>query len=318
MYNEEQKKRFVAREPLRVNRMKIAEATFNAISKYEEEWQADLCTKSAEELQPVLDKVMPLRAGSQATQIEILRDYVKWCIDTGVPDACDGMLNVTIVGLGKIRTKMVSGPAQLQRHLDAVFDEEERGTIDNIYRCYCWMVFGGIDEKDTALIKVSDVSFREMYIRYKATSVPIYREALPAFYNAVEMKEFLYEHPNYKPVWRERVPGDTLLRGIRSETSLNTLRTALYQKTNRAIEQGKTEQCLKFGAIWLSGLFYRMYEQERSGFPADFSEAAAERMEAETYHIRSKNRAAALKKIQDRRAMAYMEDYQRWKLAFSV
>ena len=35
----------------------------------------------------------------------------------------------------------------------------------------------------------------KMCIRYGDTSVPIYREALPAFHNAVELTSFLYRHP---------------------------------------------------------------------------------------------------------------------------
>ena len=64
------------------------------------------------------------------------------------------------------------------------------------------MAYGGIDEDDTILIRNEDVDFSEMIIRYKTISVPIYREALPAFRNAVNLTSFVYKHPNYSKTIR--------------------------------------------------------------------------------------------------------------------
>ena len=134
--------------------------------------------------------------------LTILKEYVKWCIAMKVPGACDGMLHIEAVGLDKVRHQMVSSPLHLQRFMDSIFDSESDETIDNIYRCYFWMAYGGIDEDDTILIRNEDVDFSEMIIRYKTISVPIYREALPAFRNAVNLTSFVYKHPNYSKTIR--------------------------------------------------------------------------------------------------------------------
>ena len=141
MYNEELKTKFIRDYTQSINTANVATTIFNSFSLDEERWQADLCTKSVEELQPVIDRVMALRMRSQWVAMNILKEYVRWCIANKVPDACDGMLNITMVGLDKIRKQMVSSPLHLQRCLDEVFDPEQDGTIDNIYRCYYWMAW---------------------------------------------------------------------------------------------------------------------------------------------------------------------------------
>lgn len=134
-----------------------------------------------------------------------------------VPDACDGMLNIEAAGLAKVRRQMVSSPLHLQRVLDEVFDKESEETIDVTYRCYYWMAFGGIKEDDTLLVRASDIDFANMEIVYQDTHVPLYREALPAFHKAAELNSFCYKNPNYsRTITRDRVSGDTLMRGIRA------------------------------------------------------------------------------------------------------
>ena len=233
-----------------------------------------------------------------------------------VPGACDGMLGVETAGLSKVRRQMVSGPLHLQRVLDEVFDKETEETTDIIYRCYYWMAFGGIKESDTLLIKASDIDFSRMEITYGDTHAPIYREALPAFHRAAELKSFYYKNPNYsKIILRDRVPGDMLLRGIRATTKTMTIRSILSRRSAWAIESGHTQQQLSFHRVWLSGLFYRIYDRERAGIPVDFSEAAIDFMSDRAYMLSGKS---TLEHKQNRIEREYMGDYQRWKLAFSI
>lgn len=319
MYNNELKTKFIGDYTQSINTANVATTVFTAMEPFEEAWQADLCTKSTEELQPVIDQVVALRTGSQWMSLTILKEYVRWCMAMRVPGACDGMLHITAAGLNKVRHQTVSSPLHLQQYLDAVFSKEEDGTVDNLYRCYYWMAYGGIQYDDVLLVKVSDVNFPEMCIRYGDTSVPIYREALPAFHNAVELTSFLYRHPKYaKPIRRDRVPGDTLIRGYReitTQSQASNLRSKMSHLSTDAVKQGKTELQLSFYRVWISGLFYRMYERERAGLPVDFTSVAASLMADKTYIIKGRT------KIEHRhrqRGRDYMEDYQRWKLAFSI
>jgi len=233
-----------------------------------------------------------------------------------VPDASDGMLHIVAVGLDKIKKQMVASPLHLQRFLDAVFDPEEEETIDNIYRCYFWMAYGGIDEEDTICVKRDDIDFSQMIIRYHTTSVPIYREAIPAFHNAVSLPSFLYKHPNYtKPIRRDRVSGEEIMRGVKATTKTFTMRTTLSKRNIKAMQDGLTDLQLSFYRVRMSGLFYRTYEMERAGVPVNFSEAAQRVMDGKNYSLNGREKIVHK---QNRIERDYMEDYQRWKLAFSI
>lgn len=316
MYNEDLKKRFVRDYTGSLNTANVAATVFNAVEKYETEWNADLCTRSTEELQSVIDEIVGLRSRSKWMTLTILKEYVKWCIAMKVPGACDGMLHIEAVGLDKIRHQMVSSPLHLQRFMDSIFDPEGDETIDNIYRCYFWMAYGGIDEDDTIFIRNEDVDFSEMIIRYKTISVPIYREALPAFRNAVNLTSFVYRHPNYsKTIRRDRVPGDTIMRGIKAVTKTFTMRATLSKRNIKAVEEGKTDMQLSFYRVRMSGLFYRIYEMERAGIAPNFSDAALRVMDGKTYSLKGREK---IEHKQNRIERDYMEDYQRWKLAFSI
>lgn len=316
MYNEELKKRFIRDYTGSLNTANVAVTIFNAAEKYEIRWNADLCTRSAEELQPMIDDIVGLRSKSRWMTLIILKEYVKWCIAMKVPGACDGMMHIEAVGLDKVKHQMVSSPLHLQRFMDSIFDPESEETIDNIYRCYFWMAYGGIDEEDTIKVKKDDVNFQEMYIQYKSTSIPIYREAAPAFRNAVMLDSFVYKHPNYsKDIRRNRVQGDTIMRGIKAATKTFTMRATLSKRNIRAIEEGKTDLQLSFYRVRMSGLFYRVYEMERAGISPNFSEAALRVMDGKTYSLKGREK---LEHKQNRIEKDYMEDYERWKLAFSI
>lgn len=316
MYNEELKKRFIRDYTGSLNTANVAVTIFNAAEKYEIRWNADLCTRSAEELQPMIDDIVGLRSKSRWMTLIILKEYVKWCIAMKVPGACDGMMHIEAVGLDKVKHQMVSSPLHLQRFMDSIFDPESEETIDNIYRCYFWMAYGGIDEEDTIAIRKSDVNFQRMYIQYKSTSIPIYREAVPAFRNAVMLDSFVYKHPNYsKDIRRNRVQGDTIMRGIKAATKTFTMRATLSKRNIKAIEEGKTDLQLSFYRVRMSGLFYRVYEMERAGISPNFSEAALRVMDGKTYSLKGREK---LEHKQNRIEKDYMEDYERWKLAFSI
>ena len=71
-----------------MNTANVAVVIFNAFEKFENDWQADLCTRSKEKLQPAVDATVGLRSKSQWMTLTILREYVKWCIAMKVPEAC--------------------------------------------------------------------------------------------------------------------------------------------------------------------------------------------------------------------------------------
>ena len=252
-------------------------------------------------------------------RIIIFQKYVKWCLACRVHGACDGMLQVECAGLDKVKSQMVSNPTMLQAYLDVVCDPESEKTTDNIYRCFYWMAYSGMDEHDILNVKCSDVDFDNMVIRYGGEEYDIYREAIPALRNAATLTEFVYKHPNYPPdkkVIRNRALGDTLIRGIRSTTSLAALRVELSRRSKKFIEDGLTDKQLSYYRVYLSGLFYNMKKREEAGIPVDFTGVASRFMEGKTYKLDAGRNTPEAKK----RAVVndYLQDYERWKAAFNL
>ena len=318
MYNESLKKRFL-KEQFRTdsNTLEFAATTFEACKEFEQNWGADLCTKTAEELTPMVESLVGLRVKSKWSRINVLRSYVKWCLAIGVPNAKDGMLHVDCIGLGKVRVQMVRSPEHLQKYLDEICEPESEETIENTYRCYYWMAYGGIEEDDILTITNSDIDFERKVIHYKGRVIEIYRQAWPAFEIALFLKQFQYKHDGYpadKKVYRSRVPGDIVVRGIRSAPSKMTMRTELSRRSKRCMEDGRTKMQLSYFRVRLSGLFYRMYQEEMLEGYVDFNDAAAEFMEGKVYKLDSGRNTPEAKKRQI--ANDYFQDYQRWKAAF--
>lgn len=316
MYNEDLKTRFVKQYTTSIHTAKNCETVFGLFEPYELIWNDDLCTRSAEELQPIVDSIAGFRARSGLVRIIMLKDYVKWCINVAkVPGACDGMLKITTTGLDKIRKQTVASPLHLQKYLDIVFTKESEKTVENIYRCYYWLAYAGMKEEDTLNVKSSDVDFENMVIHFGDTEFPIYREAIAAFKNCAELSQFVYNHPNYtRTVWKDRVDGDSLLRGVRSAPSIYSIRSETSKRAK--LKEEESGMRLSYFRVWISGVFYRAYERELIGEEPKFHNVAGERMRGKTYKLESGRNTVDAK----RRKIAsdYSEDYQRWKLAFKI
>ena len=318
MYNEALKSEFIQETTDNISVARSYSMLFAATEPYEEQWNADLCTKGAEDLQIMANEILGLRQSSIRVRMIWLKAYVKWCIDKGVPGACDGMLQIEDVGVDRVRERMVSSPFHLQVYLDSVFCPESDETTDNIYRCFYWLAYGGMKEEDIFDVKISDVDLNNMIVRYNNLNYPIYRESLPAFKNCVYLTEFCYKNSNYSnkgEVKIDRIAGDALIRGIRSATKKKSFKVILSKKTKAGIKNGRTTIKLTYQTAWLSGLFYRMLERERAGLKVDFSDAALKFAEAKEYKLDSgRNTVAAKVRTIER---SYEKDYQRWKIAYS-
>lgn len=324
MYNEKVKSKFIKEFSTNTGRRHVATVMFNALEPYERQWEADVCTKSKDELQPVIGEIIGFRTNSKKLRLSILKDYIKWCIQNEVEGACSELFLIEEFGLEKLKRQMVANPQHLQRYLNCICDVETEETVDCVYRCFYWLAYSGMEEDDVLNVKSSDVDFTDMVIRYGEKEYPIYREALHAFKNCVNLTQFRYKHPNYAPdkvVFKERAVGDILLRGIGESKSIKAFRVDMSRRAKNprfkpTIEDKSLDLKLSFYRVWLSGLFYRTYEAERAGMPADFLVAAEEFMEGKTYKLDSGRNLIGAKQRQ--LASDYLEDYNRWKDAYSI
>lgn len=314
MFNREVKSRFLKSYTENIAIARNCSYLFNACEKYELEWGADLCTMDETSLQEMVDNVSGMRAHSNATQIGILKDYVKWCLENNIPGACDGMLKIQEVGLDNIKTHMVSSPLHLQMYLDEICLSEDKKSIDNTYRCFYWLAYAGMSEADILNVRVRDVDFEDMVIRFDGVNYPIYREALQSVKNCAKLNTFTYYHTKYQ-MDRVRTEGDLLLRGVKSNPTPAKMRTKLSRLSKEKLDNGETKLHLSHVRVWLSGIFYRAYERERLGWDIDFREAATQSIMAKAKGDIDPSNSKVKDTIR-RTANIYLTDYKRWKMAF--
>lgn len=314
MYNEKLKADFIKHYTTSTLTSQRCVTVFNEVEPFENEWGADFCTKSADELRPVITKISGLRSRSSSLIISLLKEYVKWCVENGVDGANDGMLLITDVGLDKIKTQTISDPGHLQRYLDVICRPVEKQTTDDTIRCYFWLAYAGMKEEDILNVSIYDVDFDNMVVHYSKedTDVVLYQEALPVFHNCVELKQFFYENTRYE-MWRDRLPGDNLLRGIRSEFSIKSIRVVLSKAAKRE-ESTTSGMKLSYNRVRLSGVFYRAYQDEMAGLPVDFRQYVDFIRKGKEYDLKSCRNTQDSKLRQLVRE--YEEDYRRWKAAW--
>lgn len=319
MYNEELKGKFIKQYSTNIKTRSWMEILFNSIEDYEAEKKQDICMMDAETLKPILQKLSGLRERTSTARSVMLREYAKWCIKNHVDGACSALLEEGIESVETMRKQTVKNPLHLQRYLDSICDPEGMETADNTLRCFYWMAYGGMSEEDILKVTALDVDLRKMVIRFGDEEYPIYRESISAFQNCMELTEFRYNHPNYSDgvvVYKPRAEGDTLLRGIRANPSVTSIRSELSRRSKRCIESGKTDMKLSYYRVWISGMFYRAYEMELAGVPVSFDDLASKFMAGKTYKLDSgRNKIGAKhRKI----ASDYLSDYRRWKETLSV
>ena len=309
MYNESLKRKFIALHADNVSKNNIATTLFNDLAPYEEVWGADFCTKSTEDLMPVLQEILGVRRGHNQNQVSLLKSYVRWCIASNVPGACDGMLRVDVVFSDRIVHEMVSGPAHLQRYLDDVFDPEASETTDITCRCFFWMAFSGISEQRALHVSTSNVDLDAMCICMSSSEeYPLYKESLLTFRLATMLDGLRVKRPGVAqdkpPKMQKRVAGDQLLRGVKAEASLSTTKVRISKKLTEAIKLGRTTDRLKYSKVRLSGEFFRAYEAEKEGLAPSFRE-----------YILSEH-APSVNTEQLRLEREYLAEYTQWKNAF--
>lgn len=318
MYNADQKKQFILNYTKTDSIRKACVALFNALEPMEESWGADISTVDEAKARTAMESVVGIRADTIAFRPRILREYAMWCLTSGKPNACDALLKVKVNGDAKMRKHTVKSPKHLQSYLDAICDPESKLTVDMATRCYCWLAYAGMEEEDILRLTKENVHFENMVVTYNGKDYPLYREALKSVQACATMKYFMFEHPTYAPqngaVRRDRAPGNQLVRGFRVELTGTTIRASLSRLAREAERAGKTDIRLSHFRLWLSGLFYRVYEDEVTGIEDPrvlFFRFTQEYTKDKEFKLDSGRNTKAAKQ----RAIAneYYRDYQRWK-----
>ena len=311
MYNAEQKTRFVKSFTWSVSVRDAALRTFNALERYEEEYGGDVVTMDLETLQHAFDQIAGVRSKSKRMPRYILREYSKWARENGIAGANDAAERLESASTDKLRNETVRNPKHLQSYLDVLFLPESEQTSDNNFRAWYWLGYSGMDDEDAMTVKTSEVDFISMTVTHNGFSYPIYREAVPALRNCVTLKQYWYKHPNYEPILRDRSEGDELLRGFRGVPSIGAVRVEFSRRQKIALDSGKLKTHLSFYKVWISGIFYRMYEDELAGIPVNFDDITNRKLGDKQFKLDSGRNTQQSKRAEISRD--FRVDYERWK-----
>lgn len=305
MFNEERKMKFLS-ETRETTGYGIS--IFNATSKAEEEHGKDLCELDVDTIQSIFETNFGVRKRATESSTAFMQSYVKWCSDNGFPTS-NSVFELEVDVSQKIKRTMVASPMHLASIMDQVFTPVESKTIDCLYRCYLWMVYSGLRESDTVEVNVDDVDLDTSIIQFGGKSFDIYNEARAAFRMACTATEFVYIHPNYTTTIN-RFPGERLIRGVRTDSmQLKTIRPIVSKKLS------KHGLDLSLRLIRLSGIFYKAFDAERSGFGVNFDDAVIEQLQSTK---RTYNKNYTRGKVVNMIMRDYLNDYERWKKAFTV
>lgn len=324
LYNAKTKERFLEQGSFSPSMERLFRNVFDLTAPYEEEYGADVCTWDIARCSRVLEILAGFRSYSSENRANLLRRYAKWCIEDGVPDASDSLLRARASGQNKVREMTLSGPSHLQTILDTIYSPVSDATSDNLLRGYCWLAYFGMSDKEIVDITSKDVDLKTFLIYHGGDVFPICKEAIPCMRVLKELSAFRYYHPGYDSdfIWRPRMDGQKLLRGIRSaEPSVMHFRSQLSTAVNAAFKAGKIDVKISHYRIWLSGEFYRMYQRERMGQEIDFSHLADRAVRirearGEPYKLEAEKGKRTISGKKREIDSAYKEDYRRWKQAY--
>ena len=321
MYNEEQKIEFIKEYTTSAGNSHRCERIFNSIEPYEIEWDADFCTRTAEELTPVIDSIIGIRSRSKWSTLVILKAYIRWCLANRIDGCRDDLLHIDSFGLENMRNRMVSTPQMMQKRLDMICDPVSKETVDIVFRSYYWLAFSGMSTQEILDLTAENLCFEDMSVYYNGNVYPIYRESVETLKKCANLSYFVFQHPRYEKKL-SRYPSDKLMRGIKGVYNENTIRIALSRLTQRRAEVDKNAPKMSHYRIFLSGIFYRKYQLEISGEEVDFLPEAKkyandwQEKKGRSYKLESGKNLIGAKYRQV--AKDYYDDYQQWKLAFRL
>lgn len=318
MYDQEFKMKFISYYTKSESLIQRCKKLFEVFEPYEKEWNADLHTRHIDDIRPILNEIIGFRYQSRYLYINIVKQYALWCSSVEhINNVPHDLLNINaedFENLEKLRQMMVANPTHLQKILDDFLTPESDQNIDNVYRCYCWLAFSGIDEDDMLNVKCSDVDFDNMAIHFNGADYPIYRESIPALRNCAVLDKFVHSHPRYtkKTIINDRIAGDTLIRGVNKRFTKPLIANSFCRRLRKCREDGFSPS---YHRLRISGIFYRIHEKEPIE-PPDFNALASSMMNDKKCKTVLEPGTKRFRDIKSSSARNLKRDYERWKKVF--
>lgn len=324
MYNERQKLAFINDHTTNKTTVYTFTRLFERLEKFESEWDVDISQQNEELITPAVQSIAGVKPQSAIAIVRNLQQYVKWCKENGI-DTSDAIFNIKIDTTEKVRRNMIASPLHLKNKMDQIFDSSYEETIDIIYRSYFWLIFSGLKREEAIQIQKEDVHLEEMVIKFNGYIYPIYRESIDDLRMACILDKFKSKHRLHKEL-RNRSDGNLILRGCGNALPISLLTFHKMITLRLTRQRGRVKDSIDAANltfppqhIYLSGIYYRMFENERSGIPVDFNALAKIKVDeliSEKKAVLSKRKTYNMLVTQNAKLLA--EDYEAWKYAFRI
>ena len=328
MYDEDKRRYVTQAYPKSVESQHVVLHSLLSLKGFESDYGSDFTLAPIDKLQPAFNSVVSSAWVGASNTLRHIRQYARWRRAQGLPCG-EGVFHLQIDQDIAIRESMLSSPEQLAMLLNAVFDPPSMHTIDIVYRVFLWMGFSGLEDREAVSITADSVNLDRMYIETGAREYPLYDESIEDFRLACELRAFIQGDRQV-----QRVSGNQIMRGKRRNRKANTddmlvhtIRPTLARKLANAANDNRKRQRpipvgfgITYNKVYLSGVFYRLYELERLGKPPDFDQYARETFERaqsgeKPYKVSIRNpQAAILLRLKKTAAT----DYANWKRAFKL
>ncbi len=330
MYNEQVKLAFIEKYTTSEQTKKLLRYIFDGTQDVEEKCGMDFYTMNVEQAQEAFNHVSGTRVNGASSILVILKSYIRWCVANGYP-ASQAVQELRINVYDKLRDSYVASPQHLKRALDEAFPKPEKNEIEYIYRSFLWLGFMGLQASEAIQVTADYLNFDTLHLRFpgREDSYPIYPEAIPDLKKAIELKNF--EEPRGKDgVKKTRAAGKEILRGKVSKRTLEevvelTFRPTISRAFKAALDQYESQGIkvpvdlslrLSFKHVYMSGIFYRTYEQERMGIPPRFDAIVLqERRNAKKEQVFTRNYTE--RKYLNTLIGNMEQDYNNWKSVFT-
>ena len=318
MYNANLKKEFIEFYTKSESTKVKCENIFNKTGEIEYKYNTDLCyITDRDKLLEIVSCVSGNKSRGTNSRIIMLRQYVQWCSKKmdGVTDSLKD-ISAKDVNIIYIQNHMASDPKDFKKYMDSFLRADNEFTTDIIYKCLLWLGYAGFPEGEALNLRNSNVNLEIVddvfVITYDDQDYFVPSVAEDVFRKCVELKAFNYSNANYVKgdIVRDRLPGDILLRGVRSTSK--SFKVLAQNISNRAMGANMKRR-INYTNASLSGFFYHLYSLEQNN-EIDFMFYAKQYVDKREYKLDKTK--LTLNGLQTKIAKELEFDYNLWKLAF--
>lgn len=319
MYNAGQKQEYINHETINATGLR---QYFERLSGIEELYGKDIADMSAEEARAALTSLNIRSITTRRHFISLVKAYIDWAIYNGKTRNDNKIATLKPEDIGShysVVTQMLKSPEQIEHILGTAFgsvyaEQENRQARDSLI---FWLLYAGMTINELELLKKTDINYAE-----KTVASPIEKDVVHSVDdNIVSLWRKCCEITYIERVgtrWGKDIiqaklaENDYLLRII-AGTKDNADRTfgvnqmsILITKIFRAYFEATGEYIVVTPSnIKLSGIFYRLYQYEKSG-----NEVTVE-IFSEYLRLKYETRVEMMDK-----SKRFRVDYAEWKDAF--